>query len=282
MFKPAPIAPCNCSSATRLRPRPSHFDFSSSQFNPFLRLRYHSQQKPRHLLRHGLCRLPRRFICHLYSSASPVGFAPNSITPGSMANSGPVSLQISGDQLAPNDTFTLSGPGGSFAAVAVQSPALLLTVAYATFNLAAPLPDNTPSKSPNPAERRSPSTRPSSPPPPRPERKPSLSLQLEIPQPTAPPSRFQRLYCLQRLRRGGHAGAHPRLDQRRRRRHGIAGQHQLSDLRPPPRRRQLPRLRAGTLTPGKSWTIPFSAFSANGGNIPFGESITNAGRHRPH
>jgi uncharacterized repeat protein (TIGR01451 family) len=66
-------------------------------------------------------------------SAVSANFALNSVTPSSVANSGPVTLQILGDQLATNDTYTLSGPGGAFAATAVQSTDP--TVAYATFNL---------------------------------------------------------------------------------------------------------------------------------------------------
>jgi hypothetical protein len=118
-------------------PDPSHFDFQSSQFN----------SPTASLTIPGAGNTPgsRTYYVLVYAvylngssvtytlSATALNFALNSVSPTTIANSGPVTLQILGDQLATNDTYTLSGPGGIFTAVSVQSPDP--TVAYAVFNL---------------------------------------------------------------------------------------------------------------------------------------------------
>ncbi len=114
-------------------PSPSAFDQESSQFNSPLA----SVTVP------GLLNHTYYVVVYARSldapavgftlSATSLSFALNSVSPSSIANSGPVTLQILGELLAANDNFTLVGPGGTFAGSAAQSPDS--TVAYATFNL---------------------------------------------------------------------------------------------------------------------------------------------------
>jgi hypothetical protein len=114
-------------------PSPSHFDFASSQFNsPTASVTVPNGISETYYVLVYVVSLNASTISYTLS-ATPLAFALTSVSPTSMANSGPVTLQVLGDQLADNDTFTLSGPGGSFAATSVQIPDP--SVAYATFNL---------------------------------------------------------------------------------------------------------------------------------------------------
>jgi hypothetical protein len=114
-------------------PSPSHFDFKSSQFNSSnASVTVSSSSDPTYYVVVYEVSLGAASVNYVVSVTS-LNFAVNSVSPASVANSGPVTLQILGDDLAASDTYTLSGPGGAFAATSVQvsDP----TVAYATFNL---------------------------------------------------------------------------------------------------------------------------------------------------
>jgi hypothetical protein len=114
-------------------PTPSSYDEASSQFNSA----FASVTVPG-VLNHTYYVLVYATSLNTASvsytlSAIPVAFQLNSVTPSSIANSGSVTLQISGNNLSAFDAFSLVGPGGTFSAISVQSPDG--TVAYATFNL---------------------------------------------------------------------------------------------------------------------------------------------------
>jgi hypothetical protein len=114
-------------------PNSSHFDFQSSQFNsPTASVTVpNSNDDTYYVLVHAVS-LNASTISYTLS-ATQLAFALTSVSPASMANSGPVTLQILGDQLADNDTCTLTGPGGAITASSVESPDP--SIAYATFNL---------------------------------------------------------------------------------------------------------------------------------------------------
>jgi hypothetical protein len=115
-------------------PDPSHFDFQSSQFNsPTASVTVPSNNNDTYYVVVYAASLGASAVSYTLW-ATQLGFALNSVSPASMADSGPVTLQIQGDGLAANDSYTLAGPGGAFGASSVQSPDP--TVAYATFNLA--------------------------------------------------------------------------------------------------------------------------------------------------
>ena len=114
-------------------PSLSHYDFKSSQFNSAsASLTIPSNNHDTYYVVVYAASLNAGSVSYTLS-ATALGFALNSVSPASMANSGPVTLQILGDQLAVNNTYSLTGPGGTFGASAVQTPDP--TVAYATFNL---------------------------------------------------------------------------------------------------------------------------------------------------
>ncbi|MGP8233898.1 MAG: carboxypeptidase regulatory-like domain-containing protein [Limisphaerales bacterium] len=114
-------------------PDSSRFDFESSQFNsPMASVTVPSNNHDTYYVVVYAISLDASAVSFTLT-ASTVAFALNSVNPASMVNSGPVTLQVLGGQLAANDTYTLAGPGGTFAATSMQSPDS--TVAYATFNL---------------------------------------------------------------------------------------------------------------------------------------------------
>ena len=114
-------------------PGPSHFDFESSQFNsPTASMTVSGNGGSTYYIVVYAASLDAPFVSYTLTVAA-LNFAVSSANPTSIANSGPVTLQVFGGQLAANDIYTLSGPGGTFAASSVQSPDP--TVAYATFNL---------------------------------------------------------------------------------------------------------------------------------------------------
>ena len=116
-------------------PSPSHFDFESSQFDsPTASVTVPTTTLPAAPIMLLSMRFPLDASQVSYAlSASQLAFALNSVNPTSIINSGPVTLQILGDQLETTRQYTLTGPGGAFAASSVQSSDP--TVAYAIFNL---------------------------------------------------------------------------------------------------------------------------------------------------
>ena len=114
-------------------PGPSQFDFKSSQFDSATAsVTVPSNNHDTYYVVVYAASLGGGQVSYTLS-ATPLVFAVNSVSPSTIANAGAVTLQVMGDQLATNDTYTLIGPGGAFAAsaVLVSDP----TVAYATFNL---------------------------------------------------------------------------------------------------------------------------------------------------
>jgi len=114
-------------------PDPSHFDFESSQFDsPTASVTVPSNSHDTYYIVVYAVSLDAASVSYTLT-ATTVGFALNSVSPGSIVNTGSVTLQVLGGQLTPNYSYTLAGPGGAFKATAVQSPDP--TVAYAIFNL---------------------------------------------------------------------------------------------------------------------------------------------------
>jgi hypothetical protein len=114
-------------------PTPSQFDFQSSQFDsPTASLTVPSNNRDTYFVVVYAASLGASIVDYTLT-AGTVGFALSSVNPASMANSGSVTLQIQGNQLASSDTYTLAGSGGSFGSSSAQAPDP--TVAYATFNL---------------------------------------------------------------------------------------------------------------------------------------------------
>jgi hypothetical protein len=114
-------------------PDTAHFDFQSGQFNsPTASVTVPDSGSNSYYVvvyATSLNSSPVSFIL----TATPLAFAVHGVSPAEIANSGAVTLQILGDELAGNDTYSLIGPGGNFTASSVQSTDP--TVAYATFNL---------------------------------------------------------------------------------------------------------------------------------------------------
>ena len=116
-------------------PSPSQFDFQSGQFDsPTASLTVPagpSNSATYYVIVYAVSLNSSPITYTL--TATPLTFSVSAVSPTSIANSGPMTLQILGSQLAGNDTYSLAGPGGKFTAAAAQSTDP--TVAYATFNL---------------------------------------------------------------------------------------------------------------------------------------------------
>jgi len=115
-------------------PTPSNFQVESKRFdapNPTLLIPAPQTGVPYLVIVYGLM-LNAPAVPFTLSAVTP-SFSINGVTPGIIGNSGPVTLQIDGGQLAADDTFQLVSSGGTFAAtqVEVQDSSSV----FATFNL---------------------------------------------------------------------------------------------------------------------------------------------------
>ena len=255
-------------------PSPAHYDFKSSQFNSSsASLTVPSNNHDTYYMVVYVASLNAGSVSYTLS-ATQLGFALNSVSPASMANSGPVTLQILGDQLAVNDTYSLTGSGGTFGASAVQTPDP--TVAYATFNLgggAAGLyslqvaqpagPTLTLSNAVNAISVTNVAA------------KAALSIQLELPPAYRQSRPFNGTIVYRNtgqinmpapllvLTSGGVAGM------------ALPGSTNFltSDMVLIGASFEGP---AGTLTPGQSWRIPFTALCTSGATIPFAVNYKTA------
>ena len=260
-------------------PSPSQFDFESSQFNSSTgSVTVPSDNDDTYYVVVYAVSLDSSSVTYTLT-VSETSFSLNSVSPATMVNTGPVTLQIQGNQLAANDTYTLTGPGGSFAASTVQSSDP--TVAYATFNLGGAtsgsysLQVTTPTGATLTLRNavQATSSSPQSP-------GAVLSLQLELPQAFRADRPFNGTIVYSDsgavdmpapiliLTSGGVAGM------------ALQGStnYLTNDLVLLGASMQGP---AGTLTPGQSWTIPFSAVCTTEGSIPFGVSYKTAAATDP-
>ncbi len=115
-------------------PDPTHFDFESSQFNsPTAALNIPNPGGGVYYVVAYAQSLAVPTVSYTLAASALTTFALGAVTPGTIAGNGPVTLQITGSLLAPNDTYQLVGPGGTFVAASVSVPDS--TTAYATFNL---------------------------------------------------------------------------------------------------------------------------------------------------
>ena len=115
-------------------PTPSNFQFNSRQFdspNPTLLISAPQPGAPYFVIAYGRT-LDTATVPFTLSAATP-SFSVSGVSPGSVGNSGSVTLTITGGQLAADDTFQLAGPGGTFAATQVQVQDS--STVFATFNL---------------------------------------------------------------------------------------------------------------------------------------------------
>jgi hypothetical protein len=255
-------------------PTPSHFDFASSQFNsPTASVTVPSDNEDTYYVVVYAVSLDSSSVTYTLT-VSETSFSLNSVSPATMVNTGPVTLQIQGNQLAANDSYTLTGPGGSFAASPVQSADA--TVAYATFNLGGAASGSYSLQVTTPAGAtltltnavQVTSSSPQSP-------GAVLSLQLELPQAFRADRPFNGAIVYSDagavdlpapiliLTSGGVA------------RMALQGSsnYSSSDMVLLGASLQGP---AGTLTPGASWTIPFTAVCTNEGSIPFAVNYKSA------
>jgi hypothetical protein len=255
-------------------PTPSHFDFQSSQFaSPTASVTVPGVAQDTYYILVYAASLDAATVSYSLSIHA-VLFALNSVTPSIIVNSGPVTLQVAGGQLSANDRFTLVGSGGSFTSASVQSRDP--TVAYAGFNLGGATPGfydlqvAQPSGAAltlsNAVQVTGASEGGGS---------ASLSIQLELPQSYRASRTFNGSVVYSDsgsvdmpapiliLTSGGAAGM------------ALQGSTNFStnDLVLLGVSFQGP---AGTLTPGNNWTIPFSAFCAKDGSIPFAVNYKTA------
>jgi hypothetical protein len=252
-------------------PSTSSFDFQSSQFDsPTASVTIPSNNHDTYYVLVYAASLNGTAATYTLT-VTEAGFALTSVSPSTIVNSGPVTIQVSGDELADNDIFTLVGPGGSFGATSIQSSDP--TLAYAIFNLggaasgsynltvaqpsgptlvlsSAVLVTTAPTNS---------STNASS---------AAFSVQLELPSGFRAGRTFSGsvvykdsgatdiLSPILILSSGGDASL------------AVQGSTNFStsDLLLVAASFQGP---AGTLTPGSSWTIGFSAYAPSDGSIPF-------------
>ena len=115
-------------------PTPSSFQFNSRQFdspNPTLLIPGPQVGVPYFVIAYGST-LDAAIVPFTLSAATPP-FSVSGVSPGSIGNSGAVTLTITGGQLEADDTFQLAGPGGTFAATQVQVQDS--STVFATFNL---------------------------------------------------------------------------------------------------------------------------------------------------
>jgi hypothetical protein len=115
-------------------PDPTHFDFESSQFNsPTAALNIPNPGGGVYYVVAYAQSLAVPTVSYTLAASALTTFAVGAVTPNTIAGNGPVTLQITGSLLAPNDTYQLVGPSGTFVAASVSVPDS--TTAYATFNL---------------------------------------------------------------------------------------------------------------------------------------------------
>ena len=115
-------------------PSPTSFQIESQQFdvpNPTLVIPAPQVGVPFFVIVYGQT-LGAPSVAFTLAATTPP-FAVASVSPTALGNSGPATLQITGGQLAANDTYQLVGPGGTFAATSVQVQNS--TTVNATFNL---------------------------------------------------------------------------------------------------------------------------------------------------
>jgi uncharacterized repeat protein (TIGR01451 family) len=115
-------------------PTPSSFDVKSQQYNspePTLLIANPQPGKPYFVIAYART-LDTASVPYKLSAATPQ-FSLTSVSPGVIGNDGPVTLEITGGQLASSDVFQLVGVGGTFTATQVQVQDS--STVFATFNL---------------------------------------------------------------------------------------------------------------------------------------------------
>ena len=116
-------------------PSASQFDFKSSQFNTnVVSLTIPNTVGGGYYVLAYASSLNSPSVTYTISASAVTQFEVSSVSPASITGNGPITLQLTGGELAGNDTYQLVGPGGTFHTTGsiVPNP----TSAFATFNLA--------------------------------------------------------------------------------------------------------------------------------------------------